>query len=110
MPRRRKSSSSRWILVFCVLIVLALGTWFFVRWLAYRKAKFTRYPEFGINIPNEYSIHGIDVSRYQHIIAWEEVAEMQVSHIRIGFVFMKATEGIGNMDVQFPRNWKKSRE
>ena len=110
MPRRRKPAFSKWLLIFCLLIVVALGTWFAVRWIAYRKAKFTRYPEFGISIPNEYQIHGIDVSRYQHIIAWEEVAAMKVGTIRLGFVFIKATEGIGNMDPQFQRNWRKTRQ
>ncbi|MET0636303.1 MAG: GH25 family lysozyme [Chitinophagaceae bacterium] len=110
MARRRNPNLSRWLLAFCLLLLLAAGTWLFVKWLAYRKAKFTRYPEFGINIPNEYSIHGIDVSRYQKIIAWEEVSDMRASQIRLGFAFIKATEGIGNMDPQFPRNWKKTRQ
>ncbi|RYY59102.1 MAG: glycoside hydrolase family 25 protein [Chitinophagaceae bacterium] len=110
MPRRRKSPISRWLPVICILLVLAVGGWFVMKWLQYRKARFTRYPEFGINIPNEYEIHGIDVSRYQNIIAWEEVAKMRSSHIRLGFAFIKATEGIGNMDPQFQRNWKKSRQ
>jgi lysozyme len=80
------------------------------QWLTYRKAKFTRYPEFGISIPEEYPIHGIDVSKYQQVIAWEEVQLMKVKNIKLGFVFIKATEGIGNTDDQFRRNWKKSRQ
>ncbi len=78
--------------------------------MAYRKAKFTRYPEFGISIPENYSIHGIDVSKYQSLIAWEEVKAMQVRNIRLGFAFIKATEGIGNTDPHFRRNWKKTKE
>ncbi|RYY56013.1 MAG: glycoside hydrolase family 25 protein [Chitinophagaceae bacterium] len=110
MPRRRKPAFTRWLVIICVLLLLATGGWFTMKWLALRKAKFTRYPEFGINIPNEYSIHGIDVSRYQNIIAWEEVAKMRASQVRLGFAFIKATEGIGNMDPQFQRNWKKTRQ
>ena len=91
-------------------MALGIGAWFFFKWLAYREARFTRYPEFGINIPNEYEIHGIDVSRYQHVIAWEEVRDMQVDDIRLGFTFIKATEGNGNTDPQFRRNWRKSRD
>lgn len=84
-------------------------------WLAYlfwktEELKFVRYPEFGIPVPYGYEIHGIDVSRYQHRISWEAVSEMRVQHIRIGFAFMKATEGISNTDAYFRRNWKKSRE
>ena len=35
---------------------------------------------------------------------------MQVQHIRLGFAFMKATEGNGNSDAYFKRNWKKSKQ
>ncbi len=79
------------------------------QWATYRKAKFTRYPEFGIAIPEQYSIHGIDVSKYQSMIAWEEVQAMNVKAIRLGFAFIKATEGIANTDPHFNRNWKKSK-
>ena len=98
---------------FVFLILLALftrGVFFAIDWLQYRKAKFVKYKEFGIAIPENYSIHGIDVSRYQQMIAWDAVKEMKVKKIQIGFTFIKATEGIGNIDPQFKRNWKKSRE
>lgn len=108
MPARRKKKT-RWPAVIILLLLLTAIGWFGYRWLAYRKAKFTSYPEFGIPIPNDYAIHGIDVSRYQSIIAWEEVKEMQIADIKIGFAFIKATEGVGNMDPQFPRNWRRSR-
>lgn len=110
-PRRKRKKNKFWkpvliILGIAVLITIAsLG----YNWLQYRKARFTRYPEFGISIPSGYQIHGIDVSRYQEIIAWEEVQAMFVKEIRLGFAFIKATEGIGNTDPQFKRNWKKSK-
>ncbi|MEI9908787.1 MAG: GH25 family lysozyme [Bacteroidota bacterium] len=109
MPRRRKKKFPRWIISFIVIAVLAFAAWTGYRWWMYRKAKFTRYPEFGIAIPSDYSIHGIDVSKYQDIIAWEEVKAMRVDNIQVGFAFMKATEGIGNRDPQFHRNWKKAK-
>lgn len=105
----RKRKTKKLIPILLLLLFLTALGWFGYRWLALRKAKFTTYPEFGIPMPNEYEIHGIDVSRYQHIIAWEEVQKMQVSHIKIGFAFIKATEGIGNMDPQFPRNWRRAK-
>jgi lysozyme len=80
------------------------------KWATYRKVKFTRYPEFGIVIPETYSIHGIDVSKYQSMIAWEEVQAMQVRAVKLGFTYIKATEGIGNTDPQFRRNWRKAKE
>jgi len=74
------------------------------------RSKFIRYPEFGISIPGDYIIHGIDVSKYQKMIAWEEVQAMTVNDVKLGFAFIKATEGIGNADPQFRRNWKKAKE
>jgi lysozyme len=90
--------------------MLVTGGWMVYQRMIYRKAKFTRYPEFGIAVPEAYSIHGIDVSRYQNIIAWEEVKAMKVKDIQLGFAFIKATEGIDNMDSQFRRNWKKAKD
>jgi lysozyme len=70
-------------------------------WYKTEELKFITYPEFGIPIPYEYEIHGIDVSKYQQKIAWEAVKDMQVQHIKLGFAFMKATEGNGNYDSYF---------
>lgn len=109
MSSRRKKKLTRWIISITLVAFIGLAGWLLSQWLLYRKAKFTRYPEFGIGIPNEYSIHGIDVSRYQSLIAWEEVKAMKVSDIQLGFAFIKATEGIGNVDPQFNRNWKKAK-
>ena len=57
-----------------------------------------------------YKIHGIDVSRYQRAINWKEVKDMEDGDVKIGFAFIKATEGIGNVDEQFRRNWLKAEE
>lgn len=109
MSSRRKKKIIRYTLVLVILLIMAVAGWMVYQWVAYRKVKFTRYPEFGIAIPQAYDIHGIDVSRYQRTIAWEEVRAMKVEDIQLGFVFIKATEGIGNLDPEFKRNWKKSR-
>lgn len=106
---RRTRRLIRWMLSIVVVVVLVFGAWMGYRWLQYRKAKFTHYPAFGIALPREYGIHGIDVSRYQDFIAWEEVKKMHVDQIKLGFAFIKATEGVGNTDPQFKRNWRKSK-
>src|SRR6186713_1366154 len=79
-------------------------------WWKNRRSRFVRYPAFGISIPENFLIHGIDVSKYQQNISWESVKGMKVRNVQLGFVFIKATEGIGNTDPQFKRNWKKSKE
>ena len=99
-------------LVTFVTIVSALCFVFYLGYLWWQseQLRFVRYPEFGIPIPSEYEIHGIDVSRYQQTISWDLVKEMQVQHIKIGFAFMKATEGNSNVDPFFKRNWRKSKK
>jgi lysozyme len=108
-PRRLKKKIIKWVLSIAIAGALVFGLYFGWQWLELRKAKLTHYPEFGIDIPNSYIIHGIDVSRYQDIIAWEEVKSMDIRGVRMGFAFIKATEGIGNMDPQFRRNWRKTK-
>lgn len=95
--------------LFAVLIVAALtvGAWY---WYASTLPDFERYDAFGIDIPTEFSIHGIDVSKYQERINWEAVQDMEVEDVRIGFAFIKATEGLGNTDACFRRNWEKAGE
>jgi lysozyme len=92
--------------ILTLAIIAALGWW----WFKSSQPDFIRYEAFGIEIPANFSIHGIDVSKYQQRINWEAVKEMEVEDVRIGFVFIKATEGLGNMDGYFRRNWEKAAE
>jgi lysozyme len=85
-------------------IVIYLITYFLNR------PRFVRYPAFGIPIPVNYAIHGIDVSHHQDAIDWADVKAMQDKNIKIGFVFIKATEGIGNVDGTYRKNWFKTKE
>ena len=97
------------------IVVSVISAACFIFYLGYlywqsQQLKFIRYPEFGIPIPNEYEIHGIDVSRYQQTVSWDMVKEMNVHDIKLQFAFIKATEGINNTDPYFKRNWKKSKQ
>lgn len=92
-----------------VAAALFLGYLFYL-WLQVKEPTYVRYKEFGIKIPTQFAIHGIDVSRYQSTIAWGEVKRMQVKNIRLGFAFIKATEGSSLVDPYFKRNWKKAKE
>jgi lysozyme len=90
-------------------LLAILGHSIYQAWLE-KQANFVRYDAFGIEIPKEYSIHGIDVSKYQQMINWESVKEMQVEDVQIGFAFIKATEGNTNVDKWFKRNWRKAKQ
>jgi lysozyme len=108
---KNKNAGKNWWLIIPVAIAALIATIYFLyKAENIRKAKFVRYPAFGIDIPESYRIHGIDVSWYQSYIDWPSVKEMKVQDVQIGFAFIKATEGLGNVDKQFKRNWKKSAE
>ena len=106
---RIKKKHYGWIFLL-LLTLITIVTFKGYDWWNGRRARFVRYPAFGISIPESFSIHGIDVSKYQQTIAWDAVKEMKVKNIQLGFTFIKATEGIGNTDEQFYRNWKKSKQ
>src|ERR1035437_7383318 len=105
---RKKNKRNRgWKWAFFILILAAciVAGFELYNWWQERAAHFVRYTAFGIDIPMKYSIHGIDVSKYKNIIDWESVKEMNVDHVHIDFAFIKATEGLGNEDAVFARNW-----
>jgi lysozyme len=103
----RKKKAGRLLLILMVATAAGAGAWFW--WQQRQEAlNFVRYEEFGIDMPVNYSIHGIDVSKFQREINWEAVKQMQVDKIRISFTFIKATEGITRQDAAFKRNWQKA--
>ena len=107
--KKKRNKYFKWaVLVFLVVAIAAVYGGY--QWWKTSRSRFVHYPAFGISIPENYLIHGIDVSKYQEIISWESVKEMKVRNVQLGFVFIKATEGIVNTDPQFKRNWKKSKQ
>lgn len=109
MPKP-KSTGWKILLISLSVIVLVMVGFVVYGWWKERRAHFIRYEAFGIDIPVKYSIHGIDVSKYQDIIDWESVKEMKVDEIQISFTFIKATEGLRNEDIYFKRNWKRAKD
>jgi len=105
--RKKKKKSFQLVLVFVVLGGMALAAWW---WYLRHSSNFVTYPEFGIAVPENYIIHGIDVSHHQDDINWDLVKSMQVKNIKIGFAFIKATEGIGRVDSHFNQNWFRSKD
>jgi lysozyme len=96
------------ILPLLFLAVAAVATWYITSYLS--RPKFVRYPAFGIDIPVNFKMHGIDVSHHQDNIDWDAVKAMQVQQIKIDFVFIKATEGLGRVDNTFRRNWFNAKQ
>jgi lysozyme len=113
MSRRRRTNN--YIGIIFVLVVMAAlwfatGHWPFGKGGSDKETEFSMYPGFGIELPEDYAIHGIDVSRYQKSINWPLLQKMKSRDVKIKFAFMKATEGGNFTDKQFARNWRKSRE
>jgi lysozyme len=71
-------------------------------------SNYRTYKGFNIRIPDNYTIHGIDVSRYQDKIDWPQVKAMEDDGVHITFAFIKATEGILIVDPYFQRNWREA--
>jgi lysozyme len=113
MPPRRKKKNRIYLQRFIVLLVIVVAgsaVWLFWLFNSRERATMVRYPEFGIPMPANYAIHGIDVSRYQRSIAWDAVRDMNIDGIRLGFVYIKSTEGVSSIDPSFRRNWTRSHE
>lgn len=69
--------------------------------VSYAPQGVTRYGDhdpfaFGARHPDLYPVHGIDVSKYQRDIDWQEVRRAGVA-----FAFLKATEGGDRLDERF---------
>ena len=109
MARTKKHAASKYLFkIFIWLLITCITVYYGVNFFITPANVF--YPGFQIAMPPGYKIHGIDVSRYQRTVNWKEVKEMKDGDVRIGFAFIKATEGVGNVDEQFRRNWLKAEE
>lgn len=103
MPRRKKRKKSPVFLKIFLWLCLAFAAVYYLVHLFIIQPNII-YPEFGISIPKGYKIHGIDVSRYQKNINWQQVKEMNIKGIQLKFAFIKATEGTDYVDPLFSRN------
>lgn len=121
-PSRKKSKGLSLQLKFAIVAVLLIllspfyygyilkltaSTWFWIRHPSEDK-NYRTYESYQIKIPKKYGIHGIDVSYYQGKIDWHKVKAMNDDGVKISFAFIKATEGLLNVDPYFQRNWREA--
>ena len=93
--------------VFWIGLLLAAGVYLFVTY-HYIVAPTSNLWQglFGsTKYPDEYSVRGIDISRYQSEINWEKVAAAKIDKQPIRFVIAKATEGKEHVDKNFNDNF-----
>jgi len=112
MPSKKKKPFYQHKFFLSILFItgLSIGGYYLYIWWMEKQAGFAHYPAFGISLPIDYSIHGIDVSKHQGVISWSDVQQMKVKDVDLKFTFIKATEGYSRVDWQFRRNWRRSKE
>lgn len=103
MAKQKKSAAKLFLINLLILVIAATATYFISNYV--NKPKFVRYLGFNVDIPVNFSIHGIDVSHHQSNIDWDEVKAMKDRNVKIGFSFIKATEGVNDVDNTFRKNW-----
>ncbi len=98
---KKKSSSRTWI-VFGLLLVVGISS-FFAFWYE-AKAKPQSAHHFFEIVPKGYKSIGIDVSHHQGEIDWNVLFDEAGFDTIIDFVYCKATEGTDHTDTQWNRN------
>jgi lysozyme len=98
-----------WLTVAIGMVVLAgYGYW---RLILNNHNQWTHSFELGIRLPMRYELHGLDVSKFQGAIRWSEVKAINLPQdARLGFVFVKATEGATLLDKRFQQNFAALRQ
>ena len=120
-PKRRRSTTSpspkkaasrpmpAWIrygITVLIIVMFAAGFyWFYIRPYAYRWKPCYGQKGYGVCMPYNYQIHGIDISHYQGNIDWDKLLPCKKTDFPIHFIFMKATEGGNYEDNRFEQNF-----
>jgi lysozyme len=123
MAKRKKgrSKGKGWKILFVFLLMLAAGLYYHKQvirysYKVYRWYLHVRYPPVArkgiIDYPLGYSIHGVDVSRWQDEIDWTglKAKKRNGDTLSFQFAFIKATQGVWMEDPLFRDNWKAARK
>ncbi|MBR6629344.1 MAG: glycoside hydrolase family 25 protein [Bacteroidaceae bacterium] len=109
--RFRNSGVMHWIFTSIgAVAILTFFYYFFIRPYSYRWKPCYGFKGYGVCLPVNYKVHGIDVSHHQGEIDWEAVKATDKQEYPICFVFMKATEGGDHKDRLFVDNFRQARE
>ena len=99
------------MLALCIILVFAAGFYyFFIRPYAYRWKPCYGSKGYGVCMPCDYEVHGIDISHYQGVINWRQLAQTHAGEFPIRFIFMKATEGGDHSDHTFLQHFDSARK
>lgn len=82
------------------LFLICAMAWFVLK----TKDRIPFYGNYGVEVPSDFQIMGIDVSHHQGDIYWEEVDKMSVDGDSLSFAIIKATEGLTFRDDKTAQN------
>lgn len=118
-PRKKKVAKKQgklpWWGMYALALVIGLLVigggfyWFFIKPYAYRWKPCYGRQAYGVCIPCEYNVHGIDISHYQGGIDWAELHKNKDTDFPLRFIFMKATEGGDLADATFVQNFDSAK-
>jgi len=120
VSKKGKGLSREWKFVIAGLLLVLFSPFYYAyiikgfsstwRWIKDwgEDPNYRTYSSYNIKIPHGYSIHGIDVSYYQGKIDWKRGKAMKDDDVQVNFAFIKATEGLFNVDPYFQRNWREA--
>ncbi|EJX08534.1 glycosyl hydrolase family 25 [gut metagenome] len=107
-------SMSSWmrnlIAVGIVLLFSFAFYWLCIRPYAYRWKPCYGMKWYGVCMPGNYQIHGVDMSHYQGMVDWELLAQNRFTSYPLHFIFLKATEGGDYADTTFAAGFAKAKE
>lgn len=107
-PKKSKNNLHNYLFGSVILLCLMA----YAAWKVYDTyyTRYVHFEDFGIKIPIGNFVHGIDVSKYQGKINWQEVEKMESKGIQLRFAICKVTEGTSLVDKHWERNHDKLRE
>lgn len=107
----RRSGFVHWALTALMAVALfAFFYHFFIRPYSYRWKPCYGYKGYGVCLPVNFKVHGIDVSHHQGAIDWDAVRATDKQSFPIRFAFLKATEGGDYKDRRFVENFREARK
>ncbi len=105
------SATMRNVIAVAIVLLFAAGFYFLViSPNLYRWKQCNGYKNYGVCIPCNYNVHGIDISHYQGTIDWPLLCTNRDDpNSPIQFIFLKATEGGDYIDSTFSSNFAQAR-
>lgn len=111
MAKKRNKSSVNIYAIFlsCVAVLIILTVVFYY----FRQNKKTKiYEKAEFNHLNSFEVHGIDVSKHNGEIFWEDISKYTINDWELKFVFVRATyalaDGSLKEDKCFDENWRQA--